>query len=32
MHKPKESENWEEAKLYLLHPTEEQTLLPPRQR
>jgi len=24
--------NWEEAKLYFLHPTEERNLLPPRQR
>ena len=32
MCKPKVSVNWEEAKLYFLHPTEEQNLLPPRQR
>ena len=30
--KPKASVNWEEAKLYFLHPTEERNLLPPRQR
>ena len=32
MRKPKASVNWEEAKLYFLHLTEEQNLLPPRQR
>ena len=32
MRKPKVSVNWEEAKLYFLHPTEERNLLPPRQR
>ena len=32
MRKPKVSVNWEEVKLYILHPTEERTLLPPRQR
>jgi len=32
MRKPKVSVNWEEVKLYFLHPTEERNLLPPRQR
>ena len=32
MRKPKASVNWEEAKLYFLHPTEERNLLPPWQR
>ena len=32
MRKPKVGVNWEEAKQYFLHPTEERNLLPPRQR